>query len=276
MEKMAEKQKTKKDIPKRTVIERKITLDLWKTRIHDEIIGIKQKEEHMAKSRQFNRDLELFGEVKEKLKGKKETIGYVGYRKGLWDEQKDKLNRRLVIKLFSKSMYYQGTIEEMVGREFTRSLSAQKDFPAFSCLIDGYEYVITLNKIRGGWVNPEWFVFRLEKEKGFIPIILKHKMGPGIDYRVVNGIGGAQFGLINGRKFDIGGRYDITLKADKTLVNNTMIRSLILFAASLKFHTDIYKKIKKGTKLMEKGEWQPTISNEELLLRRNPRSILRK
>jgi len=273
---MAEKKETKKKIPKRTVIERKITLDLWKTKLHDEIIGIKQKEEHMAKSRQFNRDLELFGEVKEKLKGKKETIGYVGYRKGLWDGQEDKLERRLVIKLFSKSMYYQGTIEEMVGREFTRSLSAQKDFPAFSCLIDGYEYVITLNKIRGGWVNPEWFVFRLEKEKGFIPIILKHKMGPGIDYRVVNGIGGAQFGLINGRKFDIGGRYDITLKADKTLVNNTLIRSLILFAASLKFHTDIYKKIKKGTKLMEKGEWQPTISNEELLLRRNPRSILRK
>lgn len=276
MEKMAEKQESKKKIPKRKIIERKITLDLWRTKLHDEIIGIKQKEEHMAKSRQFNRDLHLFGEVKEKVKGKKETIGYVGYRKGLWDEQEDKLARRLVIKLFSKSMYYQGTIEEMVGREFTRSLSAQKDFPAFSCLIDGYDYVITLNKIRGGWVNPEWFVFRLEEDKGFIPIILKHKMGLGIDYRVVNGIGSAQFGLINGKKFDIGGEYDITLKGDKTLVNNTMIRTLILFAASLKFHKDIYKKIKKGTKLMEKGEWKPKISNEELLLRRNPRSILRK
>ncbi len=273
---MAEEIETQKEISTRTVVERKFTLDLWKTRLHDQILGIKQKEEHMAKSRQFNRDLELFGEVKEKIKGNDETIGYVGYRQGLWDEEEDKLERRLVIKLFSKSMYYQGTIEEMVGREFTRSLSAQKDFPAFSCLIDGYDYVITINKIRGGWVNPEWFVFRLEEEDGFIPIILKHKMGPGIDYRVVNGIGADQFGLINGKKWDVGGRYDISLKADDSLVNIVMIRTLVLFAASLKFHKDIYKKIKKGTKLMKKGEWKPKISNEELLLRRNPRAILRK
>lgn len=273
---MVEQEKTQEEIPTRKIIERKIVVDLWKTKLHDEIIGIKQKEEHMAKSRQFNRDLELFGEVREKIKGKNETIGYVGYRKGLWDEQKDKLARRLVIKLFSKSMYYQGTLEEMIGREFTRSLSAQKDFPAFTSLIDGYDYVVTMNKIRGGWVNPEWFVFRLEGDDGFIPIILKHKWGPGIDYRVVSGIGDHQFGLINGKKWDVGGSYDITLKGEKKLVNNVMIRSLILFSASLKFHKDIYKKIKKGTKLMEKGEWTPSISNEELLLRRNPRGILRK
>ncbi len=273
---MAEQEEIQKDIPTRKIIERKIIVDLWKTKLHDEIIGIKQKEEHMAKSRQFNRDLELFGEVKEKIKGKEETIGFVGYRKGLWDEQKDKLARRLVIKLFSKSMYYQGTLEEMIGREFTRSLSAQKDFPAFTSLIDGYDYVVTMNKIRGGWVNPEWFVFRLEGDDCFIPIILKHKWGPGIDYRVVYGLDDHQFGLINGKKWDIGGRYDITLKGEKKLVNNVMIRSLILFSASLKFHKDIYKKIKKGTKLMEKGEWTPSISNEELLLRRNPRGILRK
>ncbi|NHJ03092.1 MAG: hypothetical protein EAX86_13225 [Candidatus Heimdallarchaeota archaeon] len=259
------------------IVERKIILDLWKTKMHGEIIGIKQKEEYMAKSRQFNRDLELFGEVKEVNKnGEEETFGYLGYRTGLWDEEPDKFNRRLVIKLFSKSMYYQGTIEEMVGREFTRSLSARKDFPAFTCLIDGYDYLISLNKTRGGFFLPEWYVFRLEDENAFIPVILKHKMGPGIDYRVVNGIGGNQFGFINGIKFDIGGKYEITLKGDKDLLSNVMVRTLILYAASLKFHKDIYKKIKKGTKKMKKGEWKPNVSNEELALRRNPRAMLRK
>ena len=73
--------------------ERKIIVDLWKTRMHGEIIGIKQKEEHMAKSRQFNRDLELFGEVREVKKGEEETVGYLGYRKGLWDDEKDKLKK---------------------------------------------------------------------------------------------------------------------------------------------------------------------------------------
>lgn len=258
-------------------IERKIVVDLWKTKLHGEIVGIKQKEQHMAKSRQFTRDLELFGEVFEKKKGKEETVGYVGYRKSLMDDEKEKLERRLVIKLFSKSMYYQGTLEEMVGREFTRSLSARHDFPSFNLMIDDYEYLIPLNKIRGGWFVPEWFVFRIDDEEGFIPIILKHKMGLGIDYRVVNGIGDKQFGKIDGKKFDVGGKYEITLKAtDERLVDNVLVRTLILFASSLKFHEDIIKKIKKGTKKMKKNEWQPDLSNEEKLLRRNPRSILRK
>jgi hypothetical protein len=221
---MAEQEELQEEeisIPK---IKRKITVDLWRTKLHGEIVGIKQKEEHMAKSRQFSRDLELFGEVKESKKGKEEPIGFLGYRKGLWEEEKNKLERRLVIKLFSKSMYYQGTLEEMIGREFTRSLSARKDFPSFNLMIDGYEYLIPLNKVRGGWFVPEWFVFRIDDEEGFIPIILKHKMGPGIDYRVVNGIGNNQFGLINGKKFDIGGRYDITLEStDERQVDNVLV-----------------------------------------------------
>lgn len=257
---------------------REVTVDLWKTKLHDEIIGIKQHEQHMAKSRQFTRDMKLFGEVKETKKDEEETIGYLGYREGLWDKEKN-IDRRLVIKLFSKSMYYQGTLEEMIGREFTRSISSQNEYPAFNLLIDGHEYMISLNKIRGGmWIFvPEWFVFRLNTPEGLIPVILKHKMGLGIDYRIVNGLGNTQFGFINGRKFNIGGRYDISLSGtDKRLLNNVMARTLILFAASIKFHKDILKKIKKGTKLMKKGEWWPSLSNEELLLKRNPRSILRK
>ncbi|MHA1513875.1 MAG: hypothetical protein ACTSRJ_07455 [Candidatus Hodarchaeales archaeon] len=256
---------------------RKIIVDLWRTKLHGVTTGIKQTEDHMAKSRQFNRDMKLFGEVREEKKGKEETVGYLGYRKGLWDDEKDKLKRRLVIKLFSKSMYYQGTIEEMVGREFTRSISARKDFPSFYALIDNYDYLLSVNKIRGGLFVPEWFSFRLDfDDETFLPIILKHKMGPGIDYRIVNGIGDNEIGLINGKKFDVGGRYDIHIKTtDERLLTNTMVRTLILFSATLKFQS-IFRKIKKGTKLMKKGEWQPELANEELLLHRNPRAILRK
>ncbi len=277
VEEMEVKGKVEEEIGATEEKKRKFILDLWKTRLHGVTTGIKQQEEHMAKSRQFNRDMKLFGEVKEVKNGNEVEIGYVGYREGLWDEQDNKLERRLVIKLFSKSIYYQGTIEEMLGKEYTRSLSAQKDFPSFNVLIDGYEYVIYLDKIRGGWFLPEWFVFRLDTENGFIPIILKHKMGPGIDYRVVNGIGNDQIGLINGHKFDIGGKFVINLKSDdKNLTSKEMVRTLILFAASLKFHKDIYKKIKKGSDLMRKGKFSPTLSNEELLLSRNPRAMLRK
>jgi hypothetical protein len=275
---MAEETEIIEETPVPPEKERKIIVDLWRTKMHGEIIGIKQKEEHMAKSRQFSRDLELFGEVKEIKKGQEETVGFLGYRKSLWDDEKDKLKRRLVVKLFSKSMYYQGTIEEMIAREFTRSITSRRDFPNFYTLIDGHEYIISVSKIRGGWFVPEWFGFRVHHDdEAFHPFILKHKIGPGIDYRIVNGLGDKEIGLINGKKFDVGGRYDINIKSsDERILSNVVVRTLILFAATLKFHKSIHKKIKKGTKLMIKGQWQPELANEELLLHRNPRAILRK
>ena len=86
-------------------------------------------------------------------------------------------------------MYHQGTLEEMVGREFSHSLSAKHDYPSFDLMIDDYEYLIKLSKNRGGLFVSECFNFSVEDEEGFIPIILKHKMGLGIDFRVINGFG---------------------------------------------------------------------------------------
>ena len=69
---MANEEETQEEIleevPSPPVKERKIVLDLWRTKLHGVTTGIKQQEEHMAKSRQFNRDMKLFGEVKEKKK----------------------------------------------------------------------------------------------------------------------------------------------------------------------------------------------------------------
>ena len=274
---MSEEEKIQEEEIPLTKQKREIIVDLWRTNLHGEELGIRQKEQYRAKSRGFTKHTELFGKVTEKVKGKEEDLGYLGYQKDEWDDTKEKLERRLTIKLFSKSMYHQGTLEEMVGREFSHSLSAKHDYPSFNLMIDDYEYLIKLSKNRGGLLVSECFNFSVEDEEGFIPIILKHKMGLGIDFRVINGFGNKQFGFINGHKFDVGGRYDITLKAtDERLLDNVIARALILFAGSLKFHKEIHKKIKKGSKKIKKGKWVPPLTNKELDLERNPRSILHK
>ena len=75
-------------------MDRKIELDLWKTGMHGIEMGIKQDEQHRAKSRQFSKDMDIIGEYKDG-----DRKGYVGYRTTPWDEEKDDLKRKIVIKV---------------------------------------------------------------------------------------------------------------------------------------------------------------------------------
>ena len=74
-------------------MDKEIVVDLWKTGAHGIEIGLKQDEQHRAKSRQFSKGTDIIGEYKE---GDKK--GYVTYRTGPWDDEKDDLktpkNRR--------------------------------------------------------------------------------------------------------------------------------------------------------------------------------------
>ena len=182
------------------IFTKEISVDLWKTKAQALFIGIKQQEQWMAKEHHFTRDMRIFGEVKEKDKdGKEETIGYVGYRTSLWDDEPDELKRRLVIKLFSKSMYYQATIEEIVGREIFYKIATPKQFPSFTIILDKFTYLVHLSKVRGGKFVPEWFSFRLDDDNklGFFPVILKTKFRLGHDFRIVKAIGNTEIGFID-------------------------------------------------------------------------------
>jgi hypothetical protein len=258
---------------------KEINVDLWKTQVQPLFIGIKQHEEWMAKERQFTRDMKIFGEIKEKENNKEEVIGYVGYRKSLWDDEPDVLKRRLVIKLFSKSMYHQATIEEIVGREVFYKIATPKQFPSFTIILKDFFYLVNLSKVRGGKFVPEWFSFRLDNGKlGFFPIILKTKFRFGHDFRIIKAIGMKEIGFIDWKILDIGGRFIIKLQSeDKEIIENKELhRILILFGSTVKFHEEIEKKVKNLSKQIIKGTLDFKLDNDELDLRMNPRSIQRK
>lgn len=261
--------------------EKIVTVDLWRTKAQTLFIGIKQRDQWMAREHHFTRDMRIFGEVKEKDKnGKEETIGYVGYRTSLWDDEPDELKRRLVIKLFSKSMYYQATIEEIVGREIFYKIATPKQFPSFTIIIDKFPYLVNLSKVRGGKFVPEWYSFRFDGDKklGFFPVILKTKLRFGSDFRIVKAIGNEEIGFIDRKVLDIGGRFIINLHSDdKNIIDNKELeRVLILFGSTLKFHPEIEKKVKSISKQITEGTLNFELDDDELDLRMNPRSILRR
>ncbi|MGI9386688.1 MAG: hypothetical protein ACR2OX_04600, partial [Methyloligellaceae bacterium] len=58
------------------------TVDLWVTDLHGVEIGIYQHSRHRAKSRQFTKDMDIFGEVKEDG----ERAALLAFREGLWEK----------------------------------------------------------------------------------------------------------------------------------------------------------------------------------------------
>ena len=64
---------------------------------------------------------------------------------------------------------------------------------------------------------------------------------------------------------------------DKSIVDNKELqRILILFGSSVKFYPEIEKKVKSISKQIMDGTLKFELDNDELDLRMNPRSILRK
>ncbi|TFF84088.1 hypothetical protein EU523_01855, partial [Candidatus Heimdallarchaeota archaeon] len=111
----------------------KIIVDLWATELHAVEIGIRKHELFEAKERQFSKDLELFGRIKEN--GEKK--GYIGFRKEAIEGYPHQ--QRLIIKSFSKTMNWEATIEELVAVEFSRSMGVHRSLPSFIINIANYE-----------------------------------------------------------------------------------------------------------------------------------------
>ncbi|MFW9993757.1 MAG: hypothetical protein ACFFD4_17055 [Candidatus Odinarchaeota archaeon] len=241
---------------------KEIDVDLWKTKAHGEIIGIKQKEEYMAKSRYFTRDSEIIGEVKEEG----ETSGYLVRRE---------TDERLIIRLFSKSMYYQASLEEMIAREQVRRLIYKQNFPSFIVLLKDYPYIVQMSKERGGFGNPEIYSFYhfSNKDGAFEPLVIRSTRGLGEDFEVKSF--DKKVAEIDGAKFDIGGAFKIRIFDPELAKEQSFYRSLIVFSGALKYLGDVKDRIDKLDDYQKREEVIKLVE-EELLLQTNPRKWIKK
>ncbi len=275
-QKTSKKEDTKKNTLRKDPV-RSFEVDLWRTGLHGEEIGIKKTEEYMSKSRQFTRDMDIIGEVREKGK----DTGIIGYRKSIWDDT-DKLQRRLVVRLFSDKGYWQASLEERLPEEIAQSIGHGRAISHFSLLIDGYDFLVELRQItKGNFFIPREFTFNifLEDDRAEPFVIQSKRISFGDDYNVYRGHNmkkKQKVAFIDGKFMDIGGQWNVHIYDEVLAKKKEFYRTLILFAASRRFHKDIYKKLKKYRKELPKGKIKtPQLSPEEIDLHRNPRRLSR-
>ncbi|MHA2364653.1 MAG: hypothetical protein ACXAC7_11905 [Candidatus Hodarchaeales archaeon] len=216
----------------------------------------------MSKSRQFTKDMDIIGEIKEEGKGN----GSIGIRKDIEEE-------RLVIKAFSKSMNWIGTMEESVSREVIHSHVLGHQFPSFILIIPKYEYLVVLEKNEGGLGKKEKFhftVFDKEREAQWF-MLEKQRVSAGDDWDIKN-MQGKVVGKVDGKMMDIGGQWDVQFYSEPLSKNKAFVMSLILFAVSRRYSDDIEERIENIIKNAKKGK-KYLIDKNEITLYENPRSL---
>lgn len=247
-----------------------IEVDLWKTGSHSVNIGIKKQEEHMSKSRQFTKDTEFFGEAKKNG----ETVAYLTYRKDSW-EDKSTLGG-LVIKLFSESIRWKASLEELKARELANSFAANKPLPFFimnssnSKVLFSFEKVIRHNSLG----KDVYSLFVVDDEKNEIHIyrIEEDRLTMGNDWGIYNHLD-KKIGEIDGSKFNIGGKYKIRLDKENFQLPDELENCLIAFAGANRFFKDVEKKIEKMLDKLKDEETPLKVDSNEMALYRNPRML---
>ncbi|MBD3350791.1 MAG: hypothetical protein GF364_04815 [Candidatus Lokiarchaeota archaeon] len=267
----------------------RMEVDLYKTKMHGAIIGVRQKDQYMSKSRQFTHNMEVKGEIKffygYDEENKKERDGYtevVVLDEYWWDADKDselykraesnypeydpdeyaKIMRRLILKTFigldeahdENKGRWTGTIEESQIMSFCLSFGEKDPLPFFWINAPGFKYRIPLFRTHA--VTGERYVFPLFDEDGVVtPYYIEAKrFTPGSDFQVYNAATWEKVAWVDDRSTNIGGKVDVQLFEENDDLNRNRVfrRVLLLFAAASKYFHPLYKNYSKIYKAMVK------------------------
>lgn len=267
----------KKDVDVGREAYSRFEVDLYKTKLHGAMIGIRQKDQYMAKSRQFTKQTEVIGEVKffYGFDLEKERDGYtevVTIDTHFWDIEKDsdiykraaqvykeydpeiysKIMRRLVIKTFigldkeneDNRGRWTGSIEESQIVSLCLTFGEKDPLPFFWINLPGFNYRIPVFRTHA--VTGERYVFPMMDEKTGVvtPYYIEAKrFTPGSDFSVYNACTWEKVAWVDDRAVNVGGKVDIQLFQENDALNRDRVfrRILILFSAATKYFHDIYK-----------------------------------
>jgi hypothetical protein len=263
----AEDEKKKKE---EEIVYSHIVVDLWRTKMHKEEWGIRLDAQRAQKDRQWTRDMDLIGEVKIN----KEDYGNLAIREQIWKET-DPLERRFVMKMFSPSGYWRGSIERLQGESFAISHATKEPCPAFICI---FKHTRNLFRIKRLAHYPRFqgqvFGFSyLDENDIFKSFVLDDKrLTPGSDW-MVKDIHDNVIARINGKFANLGGKFKIAILDEKLASDKTFFNMLILFSSTLRFLKDIKKNIKKSMKELKASDTDVKLDDSETNLYLNPRKL---
>lgn len=246
--------------------DRRYAVDLWATDLNDVEFGLFRHTKHRAKSEQFTKDMDVIGDVKRDG----QRTGVLAYRSDLW-RKTEGAKRRLVLKLFSSTMNWRGTMDMMVGRSLQQTHGADGvPVLAYSVNLSGQDQVIQLERSADQWMFwPEKFSFFIMDEKG--PRFYKLRqnlLSIGRDY-VLYDQQNRRIGYVDGKLASIGCYWRVRVKPEHD--DPKLDATLQLFCASLRFNKAARRHVSRLARDLRRGRASIAFDAQERDLYLNPR-----
>jgi len=261
--------------PKKAVY-KKIKVNFWRTRLHDEELGIHQQLKYQAKTRYFSKSFDIEGIIE--IDGKKKYI--IAFNKDDWNE-KPMEEKRLSCRLFTimeesmdaspKGGVFKGGIELSVTHSLIQSYEINKPAPVFFMQIPG---TISLVRVVRGWriMGTRWTFPLLPEQSGDKLQMIKCKgvVGPGRNYNIL--LGDEKIAKVDGQR--VQKNFEIEIFEESFAKDKQFVRYMILFGCICNFMRECEKMVKRLYKKMKPTATSDyKIPKQELDLFRNPRMM---
>ncbi|MFX0008102.1 MAG: hypothetical protein ACFFA7_16595 [Promethearchaeota archaeon] len=261
-------------------VHKKIKVNFWRTRLHDEELGVHQQLKYQAKTRWFSKNFDIEGVVEED--GEKKYI--IGFSKNDWEE-KPLEEKRLTLRVFTimeekitdsgtaKGGNFKGGFELSVSHSLIQSYEIKHHAPVFIMQVPRTIY---LSRVVRGWrlVGTYWSWPLLPEQKDDKLQVVRAKgiVGPGRNYWIY--IGDQKIARVDGQR--IQKNFEIQIFDETYAKDKMFIMHMILFGCMCNFMRIAEKMIKQLYKKMKKtATTDYKIPRNELTLFRNPRMMRR-
>jgi hypothetical protein len=276
--KKAEAGETEEPKARKQIVYKKIKVNFWRTRLHDEEIGVHQQLKYQAKTRWFSRNFDIEGVVEED--DEKKYI--IAFNKEQWEEGPVE-EKRLVCRYFTimeetldskaKGGNFKGGVELSVTHSLIQSYEIKHAAPVFFLQIPG---IINLVKLVRGWrlIGTRWsFPLLPEDKDDQLQIVLaRGVVGPGRNYKLY--IGKKLIARVDGHP--IQKEFIIEIYDEDYAKDKTFLRYMTLFGCACNFMDGAVKTVKRLYKKMKStGTTAYKPPKQELDLFRNPRMMRR-
>ncbi len=264
--------------PSKKIVHKKLKVNFWRTRLHDEEIGIHQQLKYTAKTRWFSKNFDIEGVIE--VDNEKKHI--IAFNKQQWEEG-DIEQKRLVCRYFTimeesmdskaKGGNFKGGVELSVTHSLIQSFEIKTAAPVFYAQIPGVKVLIRF--VRGWRLLGTRWTFPLlpeQKDDKLQMILAKGVVGPGRNYKLY--IGKKIIARVDGHP--IQKEYVIEIYDEVYAKDKTFLRYMTLFGLACNFMDEARKVIKRLYKKMKTtgtSDYKPPKTEMDLF--RNPRMMRR-
>ena len=269
------------DVPKppsKKIVHKKLKINFWRTRLHDEELGVHQQLKYTAKTRWFSKNFDIEGNIS--IDGEKKCI--IAFNKEQWEESPIE-KKRLVCRYFTtmeetmdskaKGGNFKGGIELSITHSLIQSFEIKHPAPVFYAQIPGVKFLVRFVRGWRFW-GTRWTFPLLPEQKGdkLQMILCKGVVGPGRNYKLY--IGKKLIARVDGHP--IQKEYEIEIYDEDYAKDRTFVRYMILFGLACNFMDGAKKIIKRLFKKMKATGTSDYIPpKSEIDLFRNPRMMRR-